>query len=158
MFREITRSKQKISKEECDELLARETRGILALNAEDGYPVALPMNHFYEASENTVYFHCGRSGYKLDCLRASDKACFTVTELGQRHPGEWWLTAKSVVVQGRIEIIDDHDKIRFISEKLCRKFTNDTEYIESEITRYIDATLLLALHIEHMTGKTVREK
>jgi len=158
MFREITRIKQKITDEECREILRRETRGVLALNGDDGYPIALPMNHYYDEGSDTIYFHAGKVGYKLDCIRRSDKACFTVTEAGARLADEWWLTVRSVVVQGKVEIISDDETIRSVAEKLSRKFTNDNDYIAQEIEKYVPATLLLALHAEHICGKRVKEK
>ena len=48
MFREISRIKQKLSADECIFILENEKRGVLAVNGDDGYPYALPMNHFYK--------------------------------------------------------------------------------------------------------------
>ena len=38
MFRDLTRKKQKLSLEECKEILKQEVRGVLAVNGDDGYP------------------------------------------------------------------------------------------------------------------------
>ena len=40
MFRNITRIKQVISKDECIEILKKQLRGVLSVNGEDGYPYA----------------------------------------------------------------------------------------------------------------------
>ncbi len=45
-----------------------------------------------------------------------------------------------------------------MSRRLSHKFTADEEYIHGEIARSGPGTLLLALQIEHMTGKSVNER
>ena len=46
MFRDLTRKKQKLSLEECKEILKQEVRGVLAVNGDGGYPYALPINFY----------------------------------------------------------------------------------------------------------------
>ena len=158
MFRKLTRIKQELSLSDCKEVLRSALRGVLAVNGDDGYPYALPLNHYYDEESNSLYFHSGKTGYKIDCIDRSDKACFTVTDAGKRREGEWWLTFKSVVAFGRIERIEDATEIERISRALSHKFTRDEAYIDREIEKYAPATLLLALRIKDMQGKFVREK
>ncbi len=157
MFPELKRIKQKISDEECFELLDRETRCVLSVIGENGYPYALPLNHYFDKSENAVYFHCGKVGYKLDCVLKNPKACLTVTEKGVRFPGEWWLTARSVIAFGKVRIVKEKSEVERVSRKLSAKFTSDASYVDSEIEKYLSATYLLKFEIEHMTGKRVKE-
>ena len=157
MFRELTRKNKQIRHEECIEILKRQTRGVLSVNGEDGYPYGMPMNHFYNDEDACVYFHCGRTGHRLDALRKCTKASFCTYEEGCRKDGDWALTVRSVVVFGKIEIIDDLEKVITISERLCRKFTQDEQYIRKEIESYAEATLLLRLVPEHICGKIVKE-
>ncbi len=158
MFRKLSRIKQKLDKEECLELLRKEKRGVLALQGDDGYPYAIPLDYYYDEESGKIFFHCGKTGYKLDCIARSDKACFTVTEEGVRDGDEWWLTVRSLVIFGRAEILKEDKTIREISEKLSRKFTSDSEYIAREIEKYAPATFLIALTPEDVCGKRVREK
>lgn len=158
MFRELTRKNKQISNEECIEILKRETRGILSVNGDDGYPYGTPMNHFYRAEDGCIYFHCGKFGHRLDAIKHSDKVSFCVYEQGYRDDGEWALNVRSVVVFGCIEVIDDINEISAIAVELCRKFTQDEEYIRREIDQHARATLLLKLTPEHMCGKRVKEE
>ena len=128
------------------------------MNGEDGYPYALPIDYYYDEAADTVYFHSGKTGYKVDMLQNNAKACFTVTGEGKREEGEWWLTIQSVIAFGKVETITDPVVIADVSRKLSLRFTDDLAYINAEIEKYLPATLLLALKIEHVTGKTVREK
>ena len=157
-FREVSRIKQSLSHAECKAVLNEALRGVLAVNGEDGYPYALPINYYYDAAAATLYFHSGKTGYKVECLTGSDKACFTVMDKGERKKDEWWLTVKSVIAFGRVEAVTDRAIIEDISRKLSLRFTHDEKYIQEEIDKYLPATLLLAFRIEHLTGKVVKEK
>lgn len=48
MFRPMRRTKRQLSDADAKELLLREKRGIFAVNGDDGYPFAVPVNYFYE--------------------------------------------------------------------------------------------------------------
>ena len=78
MFREIRKKKNAITADAAESLLEKSRRGVLAVNGDDGYPYAIPVNYFYDRNEQKIYFHGARAGHKVDALRASDKVCFTV--------------------------------------------------------------------------------
>lgn len=157
MFRELIRKNKEISKEECAEVLTKETRGVLSVLGDGGYPYGMPMNHFYNPEDGCIYFHCGKVGHRLDSLRNCDKVSFCVCEEGRRDEGDWAYNVRSVIAFGRIEIIDNMDEIVDISTKLSYKFTKDEDYISNEIKTYAKATLLLKLKPEHICGKLVKE-
>ena len=157
MFRELTRKKQALSRETCVELLKTETRGVLSVIGDGGYPYGTPMNHYYCEEDGCIYFHCGRKGHRLDALRACDRVSFCVYDEGYRREGEWALNVRSVVVFGRMEIIDDPDEVVRLVTPLCHKFTDDEDYIRRELTQSTKATLLLKLIPEHICGKLVNE-
>ena len=158
MFRNITRIKQVISKDECIEILKKQLRGVLSVNGEDGYPYGLPINHFYNDEDGYLYFHSGKIGYKVEMMRQNDKVSFCVMDDGFIKEGDWALNIRSVIAFGRIEFIDDQNVIERICRKLCHKFTNDEEYIQDEIDRSLKNTLMFRMKIEHLTGKVVNEK
>ncbi len=157
MFRELARKKQQLSREECIALLQRERRGVLSVLGDDGYPYGMPMNHYYNEQDGCLYFHCGRQGHRIDALRRCEKASFCVYNEGERAPGEWAFCVKSVIVFGRVEIVEEPTVLREIATALSLKFTQDEEYIRQEIEQYAKATLLLRLLPENMCGKTVKE-
>ncbi len=157
MFRELLRKNQQLSQEECIELLKNETRGVLSVLGDDDYPYGMPMNHWYNEEDGNLYFHCGKVGYRLDALRKYDKVSFCIYDRGYRNEGEWAWNVKSVIVFGKMQIIDDMGQIVDITTKLSHKFTQDEEYIRKEIEQYGPATLLLRLVPEHICGKKVVE-
>ena len=157
MFREMLRKKQQLPEEECIEILKNELRGVLSVIGDDDYPYGMPINHFYCEEDGKIYFHSGRKGHKIDAMKSHDKASFCVYDQGFRREGEWALNIRSVIVFGRIEFIEDKEKIYEIARRLSHKFTDDEEYIEREIVRSGPGTLMFALVPEHMTGKLVNE-
>lgn len=56
---------------------------MLAVNGDDGYPFAIPVNYFYDQEQDKIYFHGAKSGHKVDALKKNDKVCFTV--YGKEH-------------------------------------------------------------------------
>ena len=157
MFRELARKQKQLPHEECIRILKEETRGILSVLGDDDYPYGMPMNHWYNEDDGKIYFHCGKKGHRLDALKKHDKVSFCTYDKGYRNEGEWAWNVKSVVVFGRMAIIDDLEQIAYITRKLSYKFTQDESYIEKEIRESGPATLLLQLDPEHICGKSVVE-
>ena len=153
----MLRKKQQLPEEECIEILKNELRGVLSVIGDDDYPYGMPINHFYCEEDGKIYFHSGRKGHKIDAMKRHDKASFCVYDQGFRREGEWALNIRSVIVFGRIEFIEDKEKIYEIARRLSYKFTDDEEYIEGEIVRSGPGTLMFALVPEHITGKLVNE-
>ena len=156
-FRDILRKNKDIGVGEGTDLLVNETRGVLSVIGDGGYPYGMPMNHFYNAEDGCVYFHCGRVGHRIDSLKNDNKVSYCVYEQGTRDGDDWAYNVRSVIVFGRIEIIDDPDTVACISRQLCYKFTRDEEYINGEIEKYGAATLILKLIPEKITAKRVKE-
>ena len=157
MFRELTRKNRQLPLEECIRILREEPRGVLSVLGDDGYPYGMPMNYWYDDGDGCIYFHTGRGGHRQDALQKCGKTSFCVIDKGVRKDGEWALTVNSVIVFGKIEIIDDLDAVVDVTTRLSRKFTSDDEYIQKEISQHAHRTLLLRLKPEHICGKQVTE-
>ena len=157
MFRDMIRKNKQLTADECIRLLKTEKRGVLSVNGDDGYPYGTPMNHWYDGEDGKIYFHCGNIGHRLDALRRDPKVSFCIHDEGYRLPDEWPLYIKSVIVFGKIRILDDPARITEITTKLSHKFTEDDEYIREEIRANLRRTLLLELTPEHICGKLVQE-
>lgn len=157
MFRELTRIKQKLSPEESIAILKQEPRGVLSVLGDDGYPYGMPMDHWYNDADGCLYFHSGKKGHKIDAMNRCNKASFCVHDQGFRGDGNWFLTIRSVIVFGRIEIVEDYDAAMEITRQLSLKYTQDLEYISWEINQSGRNTLVFRLVPEHITGKRVNE-
>ena len=157
MFREIARKKQALPMEKIIEILNTEKRGVLSVLGDDGYPYGMPMNYWYNKENGYLYFHSGKKGHKVESLAANNKVSFCVYDSGYKNEGEWALNISSVIVFGRVHIVEDHEDAMRICKEMSLKYTPDLAYIEKEIQKFGDATLCYELRPEHMTGKLVNE-
>ena len=157
MFRNVSRVKQQLPEAECIEILKHEPRGVLSVLGDDGYPYGMPMNHWYCEEDGKLYFHSGKRGHRVDALQKDNKASFCVYDQGVRKEGDWALHIRSVVVFGKVEVVEDQERAMEITRQLSFKYTQDTAYIENEIKHFGDKVLCFALVPEHITGKIVNE-
>ena len=155
MFRKMRRFKQQQSREIYEKILAQEMRGVLAVHGEDGYPYAFPMDFVY--SEGVIYFHSAKEGHKIDALQADNRVSFCVHDEGFRREGEWALNITSVVVFGRIRFVSDKGEAYKAARKLGLKYYPDATGVDAELEKDFDRVQMLALEIDHMTGKLVNE-
>ena len=157
MFREMRRYKQQIGREDCIRILKKQPRGVLSMIGDNGYPYGIPLDHWYSEEDGKLYFHGAKTGHKLDAIAACDKVSYCVMDDGFRKDGEWALNITSVVVFGRMRLVEDEEKKREICTNLVRKFTDDEAYLQKELKNAFPRVCCLALEIEHMTGKLVNE-
>lgn len=157
MFRPLRRTKNGIPDDEAKKLLQTEKRGVFAVNGDDGYPFAVPVDYYYEQETGKIYFHGARSGHKVDSLKKCDKVCFTVYGNEQKKD-DWAPYVQSVVVFGRCRLIDDpaltEEKVR----KLALRYYPTADDVEAEISKDIKAVQLYEITIEHLCGKQIHER
>ncbi|MBQ6165008.1 MAG: pyridoxamine 5'-phosphate oxidase family protein [Clostridia bacterium] len=156
MFREMRRDRQKLGAEECERILKTAKRGVLSLLGDGGYPYGVPMDFVYENGK--IYFHSAVEGHKVDALKRCDRVSFCVVNEGEKEPGEWWYRFSSVIVFGRIGIVADEQARIAALRMLGLKFYPTEEEVDAEIKKDAARALILEIDIEHMSGKTVREK
>jgi len=156
-FRPMRRKKQELPLETCIEILKKEPRGVLSVLGEGGYPYGMPVNHYYCPENGKIYFHTAQAGHRLDAIRAHDKVSLCVYDQGYRREGEWALNISSVIVFGRIRVVEDQAHALEMIRGLARKFTDDEGYIQHEIQTAAKHVLCLELTPEHITGKLVNE-
>ena len=158
MFREIRKKRNQIDIESAECLLEQSRRGVLAVNGDDGYPYAIPINYFYDRENQKVYFHGSRVGHKVDALKSSDKVCFTVygNEMIKEDP--WAPFMQSVVVFGRCYLIEAGEHAIALLKRFAMKYYPDEQLADEEIMRAGKAAQLFEIEIEHLSGKEVQER
>ena len=156
-FRQMRRFKQQISGEECRAVLKETKRGGLSLMGDGGYPYGVPLDHWFCEEDGKLYFHGAREGHKIDAVKACNKASYCVYDEGYREEGDWALHFRSVIVFGRIRLVEDENLARTICTEIVKKFTDDEAYLEKELTNAFPRVQCLMLEPEHMSGKRVKE-
>lgn len=153
MFREMRRTLQVLPQEECEKLLQSGTAGVLALTGDDGYPYAVPISYAY--AEGKLYFHCARTGHKIDAIRRSEKASFCVIGQDQIVPEELTTYYRSVIAFGRIRIVEEEKEKRRILGALADKYapTLSEEKRQAGIEQDLAPVCILEMQVEHLSGK-----
>lgn len=158
-FRPMRRFKQQLTQAECIQLLKEQWRGVLSMNGDEGYPYGVPVDFYYDEDSGYIYLHGAKAGHKADSLRNDSRVCFTVWDDGYREDGDWAFYIKSVIVFGKVDLIEaGRDDFEETLRRLGNKYYPTPEDVEAEIEKDGAATLLVRINIEHMTGKKIHEK
>lgn len=157
MFREMRRKGQQLTDAECVDILERNSSGVLAVSGDNGYPYAVPLSYVYD--NGILYFHCAKSGHKLDAIESCDKVSFCVIDQDHVVSQEYTTYFRSVILFGRASVIDQEAEIRSAIEKLALKYYPDDskEHRDAAIDREFEAMSMVKIQIEHMTGKAAIE-
>ena len=157
MFREMRRKRQALTQAQCQAILEQGSCGVLALSGDDGYPYAVPLSYLYH--QGKLYFHCAKSGHKLDALRREPKASFCVVAQDQVAPLEYTTLYRSVIVFGRLRELEDDGEKRAAIEALALKYApQDTPaHREEAIRRDWGPLCVLELTPEHVSGKQCKD-
>lgn len=158
MFREIRRKNREIDSDSAKQLLQSSRRGVLAVNGDDGYPYAIPINYLYDDEAQRIYFHGAKIGHKVDALRASDKVCFTVYGNETIRTEAWAPFMQSVVVFGRCYLMEAGSEATQRLKQLAMKYYPSEQLVDEEIAQSGKAVQVFEIEIEHMSGKEVQER
>ena len=152
MFRTMKRTRQQLTQQETEAILHSATSGVLALLGDEDYPYAVPLSYVY--AEGKLYFHGGMNGHKMDAIRKHNKASFCVIAQDDVVPSHFTTRYRSVIAFGRVyEITDAEEKRKAITALTKRYSAAYMERGNQSIEGAWDHLCMLALDIEHMTGK-----
>lgn len=156
MFREMRRKRQLLSEKETIDILNRNTAGTLALLGDDDYPYSVPISYIYH--DGKIIFHGAKTGHKVDAIKKCSKASFSVIDKDQIVPERYTTYFRSVIVFGKIKIIEDKEEMINAVDILAQKYRPgfDKER-KAEINHELPALCVMELDIEHMTGKEAIE-
>lgn len=155
-FRPMRRHRQQLSEAESIAILKKKTSGTLALLGDEGYPYAVPLSYVY--TDGKLYFHSALEGHKVDAIRRCDKASFCIIEQDNVQPEKFTTFYRSVIVFGRIHIIDDEHEKMITARMLGSRYNpNDEESLNKEIEKGLSRMLMIRFDIEHLTGKEAIE-
>lgn len=157
MFREMRRKRQQLTEVECIEILNKNTLGVLAVLGDNGYPYAVPLSYVYNGT--ALYFHCAKSGHKLDSINSDEKVSFCVIDQDKVVPEEYTTHFRSVIIFGRARIVGDDNEIYQAIEKIAIKYNpiDSKENRDITIEKERAAMCIVRIDIEHMTGKEAIE-
>lgn len=156
MFREMRRKNQALSEKETIDILNNSTSGVLAVSGDHDYPYAVPLSYAYR--EGMLYFHCAKTGHKIDSIKRNDKVSFCVIGSDEVVAEKFTTLYRSAVVFGRARILTDDAERRHalncLLEKYSPGFISDGEV---EIENDWERLCVVEIRVEHLTGKAAKE-
>ncbi len=152
MFRDMRRKMQQLTHEEMTEVLRSCHTGILGVVGDDGYPYTVPLN--FVLHDDKLFFHCAREGHKTDAIMQNNKVSFCVVDKDRVVPQALATNYRSVIVFGRARILTDDSERRAALDAILQKYAPDhPKEGQAEIERELHLVCVVAIDIEHMTGK-----
>ena len=132
----------------------------LAVGGESA-PYLVPLDFGAEEREGKLilYFHCAKSGHKIDAVKKCAQASFCVIAQDDIVPQKFTTYFCSVIAFGQVRIVsDEKEKLETIN-KLAIKYCPDesAEAMRREIEREFPALCVLEFTIEHLSGKQAIE-
>ena len=158
MFRKVRKKANEISASLAKDLIKKSRRGILAVNGDNGYPYAIPINYLYSEENQKIFFHGSKVGHKVDAIKKSDKVCFTVYGNEQIKEETWAPYVQSALVFGRCKLIGDEDTAMIVLKDFAMKYYPSESMVEEEMKKAAKATQMFEITIEHISGKEVQER
>ncbi len=158
MFRPVRKSKNALGEEAAKEVLRSARRGVLAVNGDNGYPYAIPINYLYDEEAGKIYFHGAKAGHKADSINKCDKVCFTAYGNEIIREEAWAPFVRSAVVFGRCHVVEDRAETLILVKRLAMKYYPDESLADEEIAVSGKAVRMYEIDIEHMSGKEIQER
>lgn len=157
MFRAMRRKEQVLSQEECLAVLDRGTSGVLAVHGDDGYPYAVPLSYAYE--DGKLWFHCARTGHKLDAILRDPKVSFCVVDRDQVVPLEYTTYFRSVILFGKARVLEDPVEVRAALDKLALRYApeDSEDHRAAMMTKWMPTVTMVEVTVERLSGKEAIE-
>lgn len=153
MFHEMRRKRQELSVEEAIAILERNDHGVLALQGEEAYPYAVPVNHLYY--QGKLYFHgTKQGGHRLEVLRQNAYLSYCVIDHAELVPEEVTAYFRSVILFGRARLLETKEEQMAILQALGERYSGDfPEAIAKTMEKEGPYTMVVEVNIDHMTAK-----
>ncbi|MDO4516710.1 MAG: pyridoxamine 5'-phosphate oxidase family protein [Bacillota bacterium] len=155
MERKMHKIKRQLPDSEAKALFEKGHHGILAVNGDDGYPYAVPVNYIY--LNEKIYIHSAKVGYKIDAINRDSKVCFSAILSSEILPQEVTAAFESVIATGKITMVEDETERRQVMETFIYRFCEgaiDTGL--AFVDKTLDKTAVLRIDVEQLTGKAYR--
>ena len=153
----MRRKAQQLPADICEEILRRNTAGVLSLSGDDGYPYGVPLSFCYDNGK--LIFHCAKTGHKIDAVRRCSKASFCVIDKDEIIAEEYTTYFRSIIAFGKIRIVEDSPEKRALIDTLAKKYNpiDSEEHRKEMVDREYAPVCILEMTIEHLSGKEAIE-
>jgi len=115
-------------------------------------PYVVPLS--FGAEGDSLYFHSGRKGMKLDILRANPNVCFEMDLQGEvlrsEKPCEWTVQYRSVIGFGKAEFLEESDEKRNAFRIIMAHYSDRAFEFSDEMLRSV---VIIKVKIAEISAK-----
>lgn len=152
MFRELRLQDNALPEEEAVQILKNGIYGVLALEGDDHYPYAVPINYAFE--DGKIYFHGAKEGHKVIAILRNEKASLCVVSKSEIVPDKFNCLFRSAIAFGKIHLISEETGMEKAMEAILKKYSSDfmaggRKYFAAEK----ENMNVYEFDVEHLTGK-----
>lgn len=152
MFRQMRRKEKELSTEAARRILNEAHYGVVAVNGDDDYPYAFPVNFSYY--NDKIIFHGAKVGYKNDLLSSEKKVSFTAVLEETILPEKFDSLYKSVICFGQCHLVEDETDKKSAAFSLIEKYSSEfKEEGIAYINRSVNEMAVYEIEIQHITAK-----
>ena len=108
----MRRSEREITDWDTIETIIRQGKYTSIALCRDNEPYGVTLSYGYDKQSHALYFHCAHEGLKTDFVRSNASACATIIEDNGYVQGVCVHKFRSVVIRGKIEIMEKDDDIK----------------------------------------------
>ena len=155
MFREMRRGKQLLSMEDTVAVIERCTNGSLACMGDHDYPYSVPLSYVYY--NDKIYFHSAKAGHKIDAITKNPKVSFSVIDEDTIVSGEYTTYFRSVIAFGKARILEGDERLEAFKALVEKYSGNQAEEAKNKKITGCSQAYIIAIDIEHITGKEAIE-
>lgn len=151
MFKDMRRKDKQMDLNQSIEILKNGKYGVLSTVGENGYSYGVPLNYVY--LNDSIYFHCAKTGHKLENITHNPKVSFLVVGELEIIPDEFNTKYKSVIVFGKAEEVEEKEKEMALMAMIEKYSYNYLEKGKKYIEKDFKNAKVIRVSIEHITGK-----
>lgn len=150
----VKRKDREIETSEAFNLLSTCEYGVLSTVDKAGQPYGVPLNYAYK--NNSIYFHCARSGHKIENIERNPKVSFCVVGNTNVLPAEFAIKYESALAFGIASEVEGEERYKALLLLLEKYSPEFIEEGKNYIAQKDKATKVIKIEIDHISGKARR--
>ncbi|MEG0694515.1 MAG: pyridoxamine 5'-phosphate oxidase family protein [Erysipelotrichaceae bacterium] len=148
-----------ISETEAYRIINEENQAYISMIDLDHKPYGVSVNYAFDKDENKLYFHCSKTGRKIQALKANPNVSVLIVQNPHIVEVRYTTHYFSAMIEGKISFIDEaetkKEKLNFICNHLC---PNELERRDFVIEKYLKAVLIGCIEINKISGKSNQDE
>jgi len=150
----MSTQKRFITEEQARAILMNAPVGVLSTVSPDGRPYGVPVHYCYAQEENCVFFHCAKTGRKIDNILFSPQVSLLAVGPFKVVPEKTTTRYESTIIAGRAQIVTDPQEKAEKLRALCVKYAPGTPFAAEDAPPMpCGDSHIIKILIESITGK-----